>query len=521
MELLSLGRKPISPDQPTGSDVRYEPEFEELQFEIDKLSSPSAAGGIDWKKVEKLSSEILANKSKDLLVASYLAVAQIHTSQLQGLAVGLRIYLDLLDEFWDDLYPPKKRMRGRMGAIEWWLEKTEATLKQLEPASLSPKELTHIKEYLEQIEKLLKEYLEEPPSVRPIQRFIDAIASLSDEKVKPEAPPEKPPERAPEKPQPEAPSIHAEEITSEEDAQRVLRSGLQKVRQAAVYLTEQDLANSGIYRWARMAAWSAVESLPPATDGRTRIDSPAPQVQTMFKDLREKGNWEAFLKLAERTLSQFIFWLDLNRFAAEALASLGSRYEDAHDAVCRETAFLIHRLPGLEDLSFSDGTPFADAETKQWLRSSGFGARTLMAEAVPTAESTPTTQDENHMAEVIHKAQALAKQQELVEAVKSLQQELRNSFSQKERLLWRLALTEILVSSKQPKLALPHLEEILQDIRRYRLEEWDPDLTLKVLKMVWVGFDAHSDQEFKSKASDTLNRIAKLDPAEAIRLAKR
>jgi type VI secretion system protein VasJ len=116
---------------------------------------------------------------------------------------------------------------------------------------------------------------------------------------------------------------------------------------------------------------------------------------------------------------------------------------------------------------------------------------------------------------------ALANKEKLVEAVNSLQKELRNSFSQRERLLWRLALSQILVSSKQPKLAVPHLEEILQYIETYRLGEWDPDLALKGLKIVWVGFDALSDQESKSKASDTLNRIAKLDPAEAIRLGKR
>ena len=51
MDLISLGKEPISEDKPTGEDVRYEPEFEELQGEIDKLSSPSASGTIDWEKI--------------------------------------------------------------------------------------------------------------------------------------------------------------------------------------------------------------------------------------------------------------------------------------------------------------------------------------------------------------------------------------------------------------------------------------------------------------------------------------
>ena len=125
MELLSLGKDPIQPDQPTGSDVRYEPEFEELQAEIDKLSSPSSSGGIEWKKVNTLSALILAEKSKDLLVASYMAVSQVHTHQLDGLAIGLTVMHDMVEAYWDNLFPPKKRMRGRLGAIEWWIEKTE------------------------------------------------------------------------------------------------------------------------------------------------------------------------------------------------------------------------------------------------------------------------------------------------------------------------------------------------------------------------------------------------------------
>ena len=49
MDIHSLGKEPIQQDQPAGLDVRYEPEFEQLQAEIDKLSMPSASGGTDWK----------------------------------------------------------------------------------------------------------------------------------------------------------------------------------------------------------------------------------------------------------------------------------------------------------------------------------------------------------------------------------------------------------------------------------------------------------------------------------------
>ena len=39
MELSELGRNPISEQEPAGKDVRYEPDFEALSQEVEKLSS--------------------------------------------------------------------------------------------------------------------------------------------------------------------------------------------------------------------------------------------------------------------------------------------------------------------------------------------------------------------------------------------------------------------------------------------------------------------------------------------------
>jgi len=144
MDLLSLGKNPINDDQPTGAEIRYEPEFEELQAEIDKLSIPSASGGLDWQKVSDLAALILAEKSKNMLVASYLAVSQVHLNQIDGLALGLNIIHDLLDRYWENLFPPKKRLRGRIGAIEWWLEKTAAALEGLEVKTIAAEKLAEI-----------------------------------------------------------------------------------------------------------------------------------------------------------------------------------------------------------------------------------------------------------------------------------------------------------------------------------------------------------------------------------------
>jgi type VI secretion system protein VasJ len=536
MDLLSLGKTPISDDQPTGTDVRYEPEFETLQAEIDKLSSPSASGGIDWDKVNTLSSEILSSKAKDLLVASYLAVAQLHTRQIEGFSVGLRVYIDLLELYWDGLFPAKKRMRGRVAAIEWWLEKSEAALQLFDVDPLPAEKIEGYRQDIQHIDKLFSEYLEDAPLLRPLERFVDNIPVAAEKKPEPEAPP--PAEGAPEtgaEPKPEvrpepgtevrpepkpmpAPPPVAGDVASSSDAEKVLRDSLQAIRGVAEFFHNQDLSDARAYRWRRIAGWAMIQSLPPATDGRTQIPPPLQYetVQSALKGLKDKGNWEALLRAAEERFQGALLWLDLNRFSAEALTGLGDSYQDAHDAICRETAYLVHRIPGVESLSFLDGTPFCDVETQQWLKGIRLGTGAGMVEPV-VGEGAG---EGDHMAETILKAQALAKNKEVGKAVSILQKELRNSYSKREQLLWRLGLSQILLSAKKPQLALPQLESVLHDIDDYRLEEWEPNLALKGLKVVWQGFGALSDESIKTQATDVLNRIAKLDPAEALMFTK-
>jgi type VI secretion system protein VasJ len=69
-------------------------------------------------------------------------------------------------------------------------------------------------------------------------------------------------------------------------------------------------------------------------------------------------------------------------------------------------------------------------------------------------------------------------------------------------------------------MALPHLELILNDIETYRLVNWDPQLALDGLKLVWTGYTQHTDKEVKRNAQAVLSQIAKLDPAEALSLSK-
>ncbi|HOT01621.1 MAG TPA: type VI secretion system ImpA family N-terminal domain-containing protein [Acidobacteriota bacterium] len=126
-----LGRTPVAPGNPAGSDVQDLPAYAALEAEMGKLNSPSAASSIDWSQVARLADDILSRYSKHLLVAGYYSVALLNTDRLRGLARGVRVLRDLLDHFWDTMYPSVRRMRGRKNAVEWWYEKVQAAARNL------------------------------------------------------------------------------------------------------------------------------------------------------------------------------------------------------------------------------------------------------------------------------------------------------------------------------------------------------------------------------------------------------
>ncbi len=532
MEILSLGKEPISADSPTGSDVRYEPEFEQLQAEIDKMSTPSASGGIDWATVDKLAQQILAEKAKDLLVASYLAVAQIHINKVEGLATGLTIYRDLLAHYWEDLYPTKKRKKGRVAAIEWWIEKSQSALEGIQPPPFPPEKVEEYRKIVQEIDELLKGCLDDAPLVRPLERFIDTLPvksqQVAEEKSAPVAAEEPAQDKAASAQTPpvqaqQPAAVQSGEIGSEADADKAAREAFKMLRRAADFFHTNDLTNPKGYRWRRIAGWSMVEAIPPNTDKQTEIPPPADRegFEQTLTDLKEKGNWEALIRATEERFQAALLWLDLTRYTADALESLGKDYFRAWEAVCQETAYFVQRVPGIENLSYADGSPFSDHETLQWLKGIRLGGESAEAAHGPAGRASQNGESDA-MAETLAKFQSLAKKRgKLPEAVDALQQEMRNSFSRRERLLWRMGLVEAIMNAKKGGLVRPHVDAILEDIDAYRLEEWDPVLAVKGLRVAWFGLNACGDKADESESASVLSRIARLDPAEGMRLAKK
>lgn len=520
METRDLGSAPVLPDAPAGADPAYEPEFEALQAEIDKLSKVSQDGqGVDWAKVVSLSQVILAQKGKHLLVASYLSAGLTATSGLPGLATGVHVLKDMVETYWDGLFPPAKRMRGRIAALTWWKERAKiflAGLSDIPP--LQPALVRDLTTDVEALDRALSEKTEEAPVLRDLTEAIQRLP------VQEEAPP--PPDPAPEVQSPAAPASPEPPAQASRpqappaaslpdpgnDPKALFSAGLGLLQRAAESLRGADLTDPLSYRLVRLAAWMPVHMLPPADQNRTMVPPPDEAVRAALARLLVGRQYEELIRAAESRVPEHLFWLDLSRYSAQALDAMGSRCREASDAVGRATILFTRALPGIEALSFSDDSPFADAQTRAWLR----GLTASLSQTVPSDQAQP---DENKASdELLSKVRSLAADKKFLEAVSLLQEGLRTAGSGKERFTLLISLARLLGDSGRADLARPNVEELVSLIDEYKLEKWDPDTALRGFLAAFEALRTETDEDAKTKARMALMRVARINPAAAMRL---
>ncbi|MGD9947339.1 MAG: type VI secretion system protein TssA [Desulfobulbus sp.] len=531
MIIRELGRSPINGPNPTGDDIRYDPLFEALQSEVD--TKPSAgSGGVNWKTVVDMASSILETRSKDILVASYLAVGLLRTEGVpQGLLNGIVVLNDLLHEFWENMFPPVKRMRGRTQAIGWWVERTEAVLGDItDLAPIGVEIQQELASTVETLDDFVSEKCPDAPSLRRILEFIRALpvdaeeqtatAEAVPEQQAPEVAQSEPPSRPAQPQQPSQPqsSIASSSGTlpNQNDVNSLLALVIEKNYLLVDFMLAEPTPVPAWYRLNFLSAWFEINKLPPATDKRTLIPPPDHQITNSLTAMKGTENWGGIVKSGCYTIRRYPFWLDMNRFVVEALGMLGESFREGKEAVEDETSRFVSRFSELENFTFSDGTPFADSQTKSWLSAlKGSGG-------APEQVVLATSGDDLALkvAGEFSSCRELINSGKQGEGLSQMQKSLQASKSGRERYLWRLSLVQLLTLSGVEKLALPHISELMKEYDAYSLEEWDPDMALHALKTVWSVLRTQDDPELKRKADETLARISMLSPSVAFDLIK-
>ena len=100
----------ISPEDPCGDDLEYDPDFGELERTAQRKEEQQIGDMVvdaeepDWKSVKKQATTLLS-RAKDIRIILHLQRASLAVDGLVGFRDGLRLLRELLESHWDSIHP--------------------------------------------------------------------------------------------------------------------------------------------------------------------------------------------------------------------------------------------------------------------------------------------------------------------------------------------------------------------------------------------------------------------------------
>jgi type VI secretion system protein VasJ len=451
--------QPISADSPAGEDPGYDDDFQRMREEVNKLS------GADAERVVQLAEKLLIHTCKDLRVATYYLWARLQKDGEAGLADGLTLLAALVERYAAQVLPV--RPNSRRMALEWL-----ASSKVLDSLSLYPEVVRSEAERTVAALAWLARGLEAwPQDQRPgLGALYGALSARLTQSGGVDA--LVPQHSASHEPNGQTSAPSATAIKSGRD---LLDSG----RALASYLREQPQGWLAAHRLMKSLRWDTVHQAPPQqANGNTRLVPPRGDYRAQLKRLHLQQSGSELLDLVERVYAEGVnhFWLDLQWYLYQALSKQPPPQDAWADIVKRDLGMFLERLPGLEELHWNDGTPFADQTTREWITQHVSGNRPQ--QWLPAPKAVPTTGD----AEILSlESEALVQaDSEGVETALAWLAERPGVQTGRQRWLLRLLMARVAEQYGKSDLAMHLLGELEVMAQHHALGQWEPELNFEV-----------------------------------------
>ncbi len=509
---------PIAGDAPGGQDAKFDAQHELVRNEVAKLESASG-GAVDWKVVAREGGSLLQNKSKDFVIASYVGYALTATLRFEGLAVAIAILDGLLRDYWETGFPPVNRVRPRANALAWFFDKLGPWLEEAKVTADDREGIELLQAITKRFVARAREKFEDNgPALGPLQQAIQRLA-LSVPAPAPAAPP--PPPSPPSSatpavdaaPAPQASSAPltgpaAPAIAAGGDPSQILRDISDYLRGAADVIGTAKPTHPAAIRLRRFGLFLPVELAPIAKDGRkTVLAGPPPQMRIRITTLIQAEDWNNLVVEGERFITNFRFWLDAHRAVAIALNRLGEK--SAYNAAIEELRNLLVRAEGVETREFKDGTPFAEPATLEWID-------TEVRATAGSGKSSSSGSSDVDLGEIT-KLSAAGK---VDEALLAIDAGLRSSRSARDRFQIRLATARVCASAGAADVALGVFDDLIDEIERRRLDEWDPELVGECVMRNYETLMSKREDAgvLREKTGRLLRLLGRIDPQAAMKL---
>ena len=499
-----------------GADVTFEPDFEKLKKEIDKLSSVDQKP--DWKIVSVGATGILKDKSKDFRVAIWNAVALLQSKGFDGFAEGLVVFKTLIDNFWDTMFPDVKRGRARANLVTWMVDQAVKALEKTDVNRGNGEAVKLCDETLAAIDSKLAEKLAD------VYSGLGQLKNLMRDKVR-QIPPE--PTAAPEGGATEAAPTEAAAagpqaptVTGMGDVDAAFEFHGAALVQAGHALRTEDATNALAYRCLRLGAWLPCRVVPPNENGVTMI--PSSGDPNALQPMIEAQQFIEVVNAVEAEIPTNPFRFDLQRYCALALEGLGPTFSSARETLGRELVALLMRLKGVERLLYSDNVPFADNTTRAWLEEEigkygGGGGKG------PSKAQLAVDAEEQEIKARFEEARSMVLAGSVIEGLQLGIALSARGGDARGRFRSRLLVAQMALEGNKRDLAKPMLEALVSDVEAHHLETWEPALCIPVYSSLLACLRGGRAPE-TSVAPEQLvreeylfDKLCRLDPAAAVK----
>ena len=470
---LELAKTSISREAFTGEDVRFSSEYESLESELGKAQSMHESGQIDWLKICENSEILLRTQSKDLRVGAWLTWGLYQRESFQGLLAGLGLLQHLCESHWAEIYPSKARTRA--AALSWLVPRLEQVLNENIAIKEQLPMFRRMVEHLEGLDTVCTEHLgNDAPLLLPISRRLkNMVQRATDNQPEPGMVGAAVAQVATQLFAPGAP------IDNEKEAHKALRAQQENARPLCAWWLKQKATDLRALRLNRTLLWIPIDAIPERnTEQITALRGlPVDKLKT-YQDRYDQAQYADLIVELEASLAKAPFWFDGQRMVWECLHGLNA--EMAMREVEIHFALFMQRLPGIIELRFHNGIPFADPATRAWI--SANVTPHLQTSSAPRKVEADDTQLAWELA--LEEVLPILRKDGLKAAVQILKQGLHSAHGGRARFFWQFALARLCFAAKKYELAKTQLEVLDQTLYDSGLHAWEPDLVLEVLHLL-------------------------------------
>ena len=473
---LELAKTSISKEGFSGEDVRFSSEYEGLESELSKAQSMHESGQIDWLKICENSETLLRTQSKDLRVCAWLTWGLYQRESFQGLLAGLGLVQHLCENHWAEIHPGKARTRA--AALSWLVPRLEQVLNENIPIKEQLPLFRRLLEHLEGLDAACTEHLgDDAPLLLPIcRRLKNMVQRAADNQPEPGLVGAAVAQVKLAATQLFTPGVP---IDNEKEAQKALRAQLENARPLCTWWLKQKATDVRALRLNRTLLWLPIDAIPERNNDQISAlrGLPVDKLKA-YQDRYDQAQYADLIVELEASLTKAPFWFDGQRMVWECLQELNA--EMAMREVETHFALFMQRLPGIIELRFHDGTPFADPATRAWI--SANVTPHLQTSNAPRKVEVANSQLAWELA--LEEALPILRKDGLKAAVQILKQGLHSAHGGRVRFFWQFALARLCFAAKKYELAKTQLEALDQTLHDSGLQTWEPDLVLEVLNLL-------------------------------------